>query len=185
MNVPNRGRRAPSVGYLAVLHDPQLGYTGGLLIVSASGRPLEFHCSTPLAVTRAQEILFGATLSAHVCGELIGGALVNAAKIKPTLLLVQHADAAPAAGLPVMLLAPAEETADTTDTTEAPAAGEEPPASPVPLTGFDEEAAAEVEELLATLDQHIELAEPFERVHEAVREAQRLSTPEAPSSVAA
>lgn len=172
MNVPNHGRRAPTVGYLAVLEDPQLGFTGGLLVISASGRPLEFHCSTPLAVTRAQEILFGATLRAHLCGELIAATLLKTAKIAPTVLLVQDPAAAPpAAGLPVMLLAPSDADADP---------------APRMIAGADSDAAvAEIDALLDSLVNHIELAEPFERVNEAVREAQRLSVQEAPASDAA
>lgn len=172
MNVPTSGRRDPAVGYLAVLEDPQFGFTGGLLVVSASGRPLEFHCSTPLAVTRAQEILFGATLREHVCGELIAAALIKAAKITPTVLLVQQRAAAPlGAEAPVVLLTPPVDDAPTEQT---------------PLSGFDRPAVAEeVDALLAGLAHHVSLAEPFERVHEAIREAQRLSTPEAPSSDAA
>ncbi|TWT77914.1 hypothetical protein Pla123a_17130 [Posidoniimonas polymericola] len=172
MNVTNNGRRPPTVGYLAVLEDPQLGFAGGLLVISASGRPLEFHCSTPLAVTRAQEILFGTTLRSHLCGELIATTLLKTAKITPTVLLVQDPAAAPpAAGVPTMLLAPPTDDAQ--------------PAPRLIAGGDSDAAVAEIDALLDALVNHVELAEPFERVQEAVREAQRLSVQEAPASDAA
>lgn len=160
------------MGYLAISHNPQHGFIGGLLILSPQGRPLEFHCSTPLLPTRAQEILYGPTLRPYVCGELIAGALLAAAKIRPRVLLVQEPCAQPpAAGCPVGVIGSGEDcqTPGAADS-EAPEGAD----SPLPPLGGADADLPEGRELLAELAQRINLAEPFERVHEAIREAQRI-----------
>ena len=50
-------------------------YVGGLLLLNFAGRPLEFHCTAPVAPNRPQEILFGPTLWPYLFGEQIGKAL--------------------------------------------------------------------------------------------------------------
>lgn len=111
------------------------------------GRPLEFHCTEPVRPSRAQEILFGATLREHVCGEQIGAALLAKTKIPIGFLLTRGGATAAAgreAGLTTLVL------------DEAP--DHVPAGSP-----------------LERLAESIDPAEPFERVAEAIREAQRLS----------
>ena len=52
----------PAIGFLTALEDPQHGFFGGYLVLSELGRPLEFHCSTPVLPNQAQRILYGKTL---------------------------------------------------------------------------------------------------------------------------
>ncbi len=56
-------------------------------MVNSLARPLEFHCTLPVQPTRAQQILYGSTLSEFVCGEQIARALVSKAKGTPQILL--------------------------------------------------------------------------------------------------
>jgi hypothetical protein len=65
-----------NLGFLSVLHEPA-GYAGGYLVTNAWGRPLEFRLTSPLQPNRVQQILYGATLPAYVCGELIGRTLID------------------------------------------------------------------------------------------------------------
>ncbi len=177
MNIATPGRESPSVGYLAVIEDPRFGFTGGLLVVSAQGRPLEFHCSTPLLPTRAQEILFGPTLRPYVCGELIAGSLVAAAKIKPTVLLLRDPAAAPpGASVPTLLVQAAPQDEETPPgEADWLAIGE----TRLVLLAGAERGLSEIRQPLETLGGHVAIDEPFERVHEAIREAQRISGQEA------
>src|SRR4051812_642677 len=69
------------------------GYFGGYLIVSVLGRPIEFHCTAPVRPSRAQRILYGPTLEPFLLGEQIAGTLLQAAKLTPSLILV-NCDAA-------------------------------------------------------------------------------------------
>jgi hypothetical protein len=75
------------VGFLAVRQREPHGFFGGYLVVNARLRPTEFHCTLPVQPTRAQQILYGATLLEYVCGELIARALLSKASAKPSLIL--------------------------------------------------------------------------------------------------
>src|SRR3954470_22285279 len=74
-------------GYLSVINSAEHGYFGGFLIVGPLGRPLEFHCTAPVRPSRAQQILYGPTLEPFLLGEQIAGAMLDAAKLKPRLIL--------------------------------------------------------------------------------------------------
>lgn len=138
--------RGPAIGYLLVLEDSRHGFTGGLLVVCGRGRPLEFHCTEPVRPSRAEQILFGASLRPHLCGERIGGALLAKTQTPIAVLVCGDADssiAGRAAGLRTVV-------ADS-------------------LGGSDWEDAA-----LARLADWIDPSEPLTRVADAIREAQRL-----------
>ena len=75
-----------SLGFVTVRHHPVHGFFGGYLIVNSLARPLEFHCTLPVQPTRAQQILYGTTLTEFVCGEQIARALVTKAKCTPHVL---------------------------------------------------------------------------------------------------
>ena len=75
------------LGFLTIATDPSQARIGGLLLVNASGRPLEFHCTAAVKPNRAQEILYGPTLEEYLCGEQIGMALCDAIKHDSSLML--------------------------------------------------------------------------------------------------
>jgi hypothetical protein len=64
-----------------------LGACGGLLLVNHTGRPVEFHCTSPVTTSRTQEILFGQSLPKYLFCEQIARALADELKQKPTLFL--------------------------------------------------------------------------------------------------
>ena len=64
------------VGFLSVLHESG-GYVGGYLVTNAWGRPLEFRISSAVQPNRVQQVLYGDTLAAYLCGELIGKTLAD------------------------------------------------------------------------------------------------------------
>jgi hypothetical protein len=186
----------PSFGFMSTIESPEYGHFGGYLIVSPLGRPLEFHCTSPVKPSRAQEILYGPTLQPYLIGEQICGALLQAAKSTPRLILTDTAvmlSARARAASPVALLViPAKfsvaDTEDGGESLEAAASTNEP--SPlhrfagqleiagcelVLPAGFEEERHT-VAELAGRLSNHVDLAEPFGRIHEAIREAQRIGS---------
>jgi len=79
------------LGFLTIIEIPEKGYVGGLLVTTHQGRPLEFQCTLPVKPNATQEILYGPTLTGFLLGELIGGALVDKAGIKPHLVLTDRA----------------------------------------------------------------------------------------------
>jgi hypothetical protein len=82
-----------ALGFLTVVEHPQYGLFGGYLVLNTTGRPLEFHCTTPIKPTRAQEILYGPTLEAFLYGEQIGQTLIKQAKTEPLVLCTDRAPA--------------------------------------------------------------------------------------------
>jgi hypothetical protein len=72
-----------AIGFLTVVEHPQHGLFGGYLVLNPAGRPLEFHCTAPVKPNRAQEILYGPTLRPYLYGEQIGYALLSKAKQEP------------------------------------------------------------------------------------------------------
>lgn len=80
-------------GFFSVVSVGATAYIGGFLVLNAMGRPLEFHCTEAVKPTRAQEILYGNTLQPFVYVDQIGKALINASKIKPTIMFVDSIEA--------------------------------------------------------------------------------------------
>ena len=97
---------AATFGFLNVLELPALGYCGGLLVVSSIGRPLEFHCTTPVRPNRTQQIMYGQTYLSYLFSDQIGTALVDKIKQPPAIFVTQSPDLLPiseAVDAPVML----------------------------------------------------------------------------------
>jgi hypothetical protein len=183
-------------GYLSMLEYPEHGFFGGYLIVSLLGRPMEFHCTAPVRPSHAQRILYGPTLEPYLLGEQIAGSLLDVAKLTPSLILTNREatlHARPRAGGPRVWLI---EKSDRSEGLAHPECSSTPGASSLfcrsemdaaashksfqigsqalqlPL-GYESEQDA-VSRLLLELAQQVEIAEPFGRIEEAIREAQRL-----------
>ncbi len=165
---------AVTIAYFTVIESDRTGWTGGLLVLNGGGRPLEFQCTLPVRPTKTHEILYGATLRSHLISEVIGKLLLE--KVRTPLSLVccdqaealrldEHCDA------PVALVTEAAEN-DEGPITDDMLAGY----SSVPFTGGTLRVAVErLDEVQLLADRFGELAdvvEPFERIREAIREAQ-------------
>lgn len=78
--MPNNSRTTENIGFLTVTEHTKYGLIGGYLVLNAAGRPLEFHCTSPVKPNRAQEILYGETLKPYLYGEQIAGTLLARSK---------------------------------------------------------------------------------------------------------
>jgi hypothetical protein len=182
-----------ALGFLTVVDHPQHGLCGGYLVLNRSGRPLEFHCTTPLRPNRAQEILYGPTLRPFLYGEQIGQALLSKSKIAPAVVCTDQEPAlavadycevpvvlvlgsTPAAGADARLAEPGNDK-----TVRLDAAHRGGPAlhcfhvgpNELALPGGSDQTCRHVAERLAELGQTFDLFEPFSRIREAIEEAQR------------
>lgn len=174
----------PTFGFLSTLETAEFGYFGGYLVVNTLGRPLEFHCTAPVRPSRAQEILYGPTLHAYLLGEQMGGALLREANLQPNLILTNRTatfSLRPSLKCPLVHVAPQNGSASDEQGAKRPCVVSGNTSDPFVIArheirlpnGFetDQSYAAELLEILAT---HVELAEPFDRIEEAIREASRI-----------
>jgi hypothetical protein len=179
-----------------MIESAEHGYFGGYLIISALGRPIEFHCTAPVRPSRAQRILYGPTLEPFLLGEQIAGTLLQVAKLTPSLILA-NSDAAlhvrSRSKSPMVLLRPKAEPVSTRNAHEiaAPDRASTAPVTPVAScveqaenpafdayafqlpVGYDSDHD-QVMSLLKELARNVTLDEPFGRIEEAIREAQRV-----------
>jgi len=158
----------PNFGFLTVVDSPTHGVFGGYLLVDVLGRPLEFHCTAPVKVSRAQQILYGPTLHGHLHGRQIGATLLAEGKAVPDVVLTDQESllhVRPHTGLPVALVRRSE--------ADGAAAGF--PVGTAWVRPHDVDASREtaVRERLVELGATVDLCEPFERIRAAIDEAQR------------
>jgi hypothetical protein len=175
---PDEAKSFAAIGFLTVVEDPQHGYFGGYLVLSPRGRPLEFHCTTPVQPTPAQKILYGTTLRSYLLGELIGLTLIEKSKLPVLAILTDLPEMLTLADLrdePLVLVGsdpPGEDSLD--EAVPSFSLAQYRVRGTSTCTWRCEELAA----LLAPLAAQVDLLEPFERIREAIREAQRVAAPQ-------
>lgn len=160
------GAATPTYGYLTTVDSPAHGVFGGYLLVDGVGRPLEFHCTTPVKVSRAQQILYGATLPAHLHGRQIGATLLAEAGSSPVAVLTDSESLLHVRAhtpLPVLLVRRGEVAA--------------PPGGALRIgdasVSLPESVPDGLVERLGALAVSVDLCEPFERIRAAIDEAQK------------
>ena len=178
-------------GYLSVIHSAEHGYFGGYLIVGPLGRPLEFHCTAPIRPSRAQQILYGPTLEPFLLGEQIAGAMLDAAKLNPRLILTNcEATLHARSRISSPMVQLCRSSQPSLESANSKTASVDFPANSLSSSGPHESFSVDAFEfilpigfeadrdeatrLLTDLVRQIDLAEPFGRIEEAIREAQRL-----------
>jgi hypothetical protein len=174
-----------NLGFLTVLQETN-GFVGGYLVTNGWGRPLEFRLSTAVQPNRVQQILYGGTLQAHVCSEVIGKALVDKSSTAVQLILTDREavlELRASVKTPVTWLPPPEDrNSERAKGRNGDSGSTVPAVSVSPITGsapwichrwFPEDQQT-IEKLLARIQGHLDLAEPFVRVREAIAEARRM-----------
>ena len=179
-------------GFLTVLSSEEQGLIGGYLVLNQAGRPLEFHCTAPVKPNRAQQILFGPTLEPYLYGEQIGQTLVSKGTATPAVV---YTDVPPALAMrdfvdmPVALVLAAEESAADQASAATPGQPQWRVDRSHRLAGATMFAVGA--NRLAVTERHrgdekailghwsaldpFDLTEPFERIRDAIAEAQRQS----------
>lgn len=178
---------ATTIGYFTTVQSDRTGWTGGLLVLNGSGRPLEFQCTLPIRPSRAHEILFGTTLRQHLISEVIGPTLLQKCRTPISLLCCAQVEAVSLQeNLPtrpdasgratdmatIVAILPDDEDEMNRQANRRDLAGHERISlgnATLWVAGEHFEAA---ERTAATLSDIIDTWEPFERIAEAIREAQ-------------
>lgn len=156
----------PNLGFLSLLQEAN-GTLGGYLVTNTWGRPLEFRLSSAVQPNRVQQILYGDSLQAFLCGELIGKTLLEKSSTPVQMVLTDcpaaldlrlHAD------IPVALYRPGEQPIGLDNSLAEKNLYLHPhfPADVALLRDLLEKQA------------NLDLGEPFQRIREAVQEARRL-----------
>ena len=163
------------IGFYTVEQGDSGGWTGGLLMLNEGGRPLEFQCTLPVCPSRTHEILYGATLRPHLIGNKIGLALLKRVREQPRLIVTDLIDGlllAKPARIPMGMLI-SEVAQDESQRRELSARKthcvEVDQYRILPAAGCEDAVVAALE----SLPQSFDLLEPFERIREAIREAQQ------------
>lgn len=175
-----------ALGFLTVVEDAVLGYFGGYLLLNANGRPLEFHCSTPVKPNRAQEILYGPTLEPYLYGEQIGQTLISKSKAKPLAVCTDLAAVLAAREYVTVPLALVERERQPTSSESDSRRlrvdlGHNRPSlkcfelgrNRLAVSDRHPDDQAAIAKRLAGVADHLDLREPFDRIRGAIEEAQR------------
>ena len=151
------------LAYFSCPKDGASDYLGALLITDARARPLHFSHVSPVRPSKIQRVLYGATLREHVIVDVIAQTLLSKSiRTVPdvlfvddsNLLVVQRITDIPAAHL----------SASKTDNAGAS----------LSVVRYETAGIRNADEIVgrivAALEQHIDLLEPFKRVREALKE---------------
>jgi hypothetical protein len=169
--VADKAIGALSIGFLTVLHEAN-GYLGGYLVVNGWGRPLEFRLTSAVQPNRVQQILYGEALEPYVCADLIGKTLVDKTGMAVQLVVTDREevlDLRMKLDVPVVRLALADPARPGEAARSTPGNRADFRCHP----RFEADAAA-VGDLLDRLDSTFDLAEPFQRIREAIGEARKM-----------
>ncbi len=165
-----------SLGFLTVVEHEALGLIGGLLVLNANARPLEFHCTAPLKANRAQQILYGATLEPYLYGEQIGQTLLNKATTPLAALFCDNRAALSTRDfceVPTAWVVPTSDQQRLQNSNELRLLNI---AEDLLALSYDRGADAElIQAALANLPRKLDLREPFGRIQCALDEAQKTS----------
>lgn len=162
-------------GFLQVIADEGIGYTGGLLLVDENGKPVEFHCTAPVTDNHSQKIFYGETWQSHVYCDLISKSLVAKCNRSPELLFVEQPELTKLAGNvapPVMLVSIADGE-PMTDEVEYPEL--EMDKLTVTVLSHDLGLIEFVKEACSRFTTTLSINEPFERIRMAIGEAQQIA----------
>lgn len=195
---------AATIGYFTTVESERTGWTGGLLVLNSAGRPLEFQCTLPIRPTRSHEILFGSTLREHLIAEVIGPTLLQKCRTPISLLCCQQIEAL---ALQENLSANTNRLTGTTGSSLPTVVGlvedlvgglvgeSDGPSATNSLRGHESleianasilvamEQVEAARQAIAKLSDLMDTTEPFERIIEAIREAQsQLAKSQAPMS---
>ena len=102
----------PVYGFITVVDVPELGYSGGLLVLSDRGKPIEFHCTAPVRENRAQKILYGSTYRRFIYLDQIASSLIAKLNRSPDIFIT---DASELNGISEQVAAPVVYLVNTSD----------------------------------------------------------------------
>ncbi len=159
------------IGFITIVDVPELGYAGGMLVVSPVGRPIEFHCTPPVRENRTQKILYGQTYRGFLFCDQIAASIVEKSKSRPQLLITDRSALLALdkiTDLPVAMLC-------SLDQTENRVSGFEVGGEQVISHTENPQLLQRVKSACLEFTKSLPLVEPFERIQLAIEEAQSVA----------
>jgi hypothetical protein len=157
------------LGYLSCPQDAANGFLGAMLITDSRARPLHFAFVSPVRPTAMQRLLYGATLAEHVKVDVIAKKLMQGLPFRPSVVFVDSSDMVNArrvVGLPTAFLTKNEQPLGA--------------AANLSMLRYDTHGHAEDQDavgvVVSELEPWIDLIEPFSRLMDALKEAQKTSS---------
>lgn len=163
-----------TLAYYTVTQSDRTGWTGGLLVLNNTGRPLEFQCTLPIRPSRAHEILYGPTLREHLIGEVIAPVLLKKCRTPLSMICCDQPEAFRVREwlqVPVALAVEAAEEEEGPITLDM-LMGAETVAFAKGHVCVERDRRELVQQLADRFQDFPDLIEPFDRIREAIREAQ-------------
>ncbi len=162
-----------TLGFYSVVQCERNGWTGGLLTLNDTGRPLEFRCTLPVRTTKAHEILFGPTIRAHLIGDVIASVLLKSCRTPISMMCCQQPEALAMESMvdyPVGLVRSAAEEEEGPITRDMLSGSVTVDlAGSTLMVAMEKQQAAE--RICSKLSNLPDAVEPFDRIREAIREA--------------
>lgn len=84
---PSAGKSL-TLGFLDVVGDDASGYRGGYLLTNEFGRPIEFHHTTPVTVSRQDRLLHGAGFESYLFVDTLAKPMTDRQSAAPRLIVV-------------------------------------------------------------------------------------------------
>ncbi len=159
------------LGFLTIQQE-QGAWLGGFLVTNAWARPLEFRLTSAVQPSRVQQILYGPTLEPHLVADLIAKTLLEKTAVAAQVVVCDHPHATLLAGKvdSSMTLLTGGEVVEGFKTIQ----GAPSWASRLRVQASDVEGAENAAHVLRCIPLDVDLAEPFQRLREAMQEARRL-----------
>lgn len=169
-----------TLGFLTVLDVESFGACGGLLVVNPIGRPIEFHCTAPVSASRTQEILYGISLKSFLYCEQIGKTLMDQAKSRIDLVVTDQPELKgleTSAEQAIVLLLDKSEQPQTPQKLDNSVKIEIKSESVFNAFAFgcNNDQSQAVTQWLNHFNETLPLDEPFERIEQAIDEAQAVA----------
>lgn len=163
-----------ALAYYTVTQNERTGWTGGLLVLNHTGRPLEFQCTLPVRPSRAHEILYGPTLQEHLIGEVIAPVLFKKCRTPIAMICCDQPESfrvRERIDVPVALAVEAAEAEEGPISIDTVPDTETIPFAKGHLCVLSHQGDR-VRALSDRFRDFPDLVEPFDRIREAIREAQ-------------
>lgn len=159
------------LGFLTIQQE-QGAWLGGYLVTNAWARPLEFRLTSAVQPSRVQQILYGPTLEPHLVADLIGKTLLEKTAVAAQVVICDHPHA-------TLLAGKVDSAMTLLATGELPEGFKSLPGGPdwaskLCVQAGDTIGGETASHVLGSIPVAVDLAEPFQRLREAMQEARRL-----------